>query len=91
MNNQPPSRAAIKALFIAMLIASVLIAAVATFLPPYVDLDSETTMILRIAFYAAAALNLGQAFWLKAKLTRQLPPLERNTGERKTGGTIQRQ
>jgi hypothetical protein len=86
VKNQQPTRASIKTLFIAMLLGSVLIALIATFLPHYVDLDPETTMIMRIAFYAAAALNLGQAFWLKAKLTKQLPP-----EERKTGGTIQRQ
>lgn len=91
MSNQQPTRASITALFVAMLVGSVLIALIATFLPPYVDLDPETTMFMRIALYGVAALNVGQAFWLKAKLTKQLPPEERNTGERKSGGTIQRQ
>ena len=86
MNNQKPTRASITALFVAMLLGSVLVALIATFLPPYVGLDPETTMIMRIALYAAAALNVGQAFWLKAKLTKQLPP-----EDRKTGGTVQRQ
>ena len=85
MNNQQPTRGSIKALFVVMLIGSVLVALIATFLPPYVGLDPETTTIMRIALYAVAALNVGQAFWLKAKLTRQLPPEERGTG------TIQRQ
>lgn len=91
MNNQQPTRASIKALFIGMLAGSVLIALFATFVPPYVGLDPETTIIMHIALYAVALFNVGQAFWLKAKLTRQLPPEQRNTGERKTGGTIQRQ
>jgi O-antigen/teichoic acid export membrane protein len=86
MNNQQPTRASIKALFFVLLIGSVLIALIATFAPPYIGLDDETTMIMRIALYAVAALNVGQAFWLKAKLTKQLPP-----EERKPGGTIQRQ
>jgi drug/metabolite transporter (DMT)-like permease len=86
MNNQQPTRSSIKVLFIAMLVGSVLIALIATVLPPYVDLDPETTMMMRIILYAAAALSVGQAFWLRAKLTKQLPP-----EERKTGGTIQRQ
>jgi hypothetical protein len=86
MNNQQPTRASIKVLFIAMLVGSVLIALIATFLPPYVDLDPETALIMRIVLYGAAALNIGQAFWLRAKLTRQLPP-----EDRKSGGTIQRQ
>jgi hypothetical protein len=69
-----------------MLIGSVLIALIATFLPLYVDLDPETAMIMRIVFCAGAVVNLGQAFWIKAKLTRQLPPEE----QRKTGSTVQR-
>jgi hypothetical protein len=56
VKNQQPTRATIKTLFIAMLLGSVLIALIATFLPHYVDLDDETAMIMRIAFYAAAAL-----------------------------------
>ena len=91
MSNQQPTRASITALFVAMLVGSILIALIGTFLPLYVDLDPETTMFMRIALYGVAALNVGQAFWLKAKLTKQLPPEERNTGERKSGGTIQRQ
>lgn len=95
MTNQQPTRASIKIVFMTMLIGSALIALIATFLPAYVDFDDETTMLMRIAFYAAAALGVGQAFWLKAKLTRQLPPPERtgerNTGERESGGTVQRQ
>jgi FtsH-binding integral membrane protein len=106
MNNQPPTRAAIRAIFIAMLIAAVLIALIATFLPSYVDLDDKTAMMMRIVFYVAAVLSVGQAFWVKAKLTKHLPPEERKTGERKTGerktgepktgerksgGTVQRQ
>jgi hypothetical protein len=86
MNNQQPTRASITALFLALLTGSVLIALIATFLPPYVGLDDETTMIMRIALYAVAVLNVGQAFWLKAKLTKQLPP-----EERRTGGIVQRQ
>jgi len=42
--------------------------------------------MMRIVLYAGAALGVGQAFWLKAKLTKHLPP-----EERRTGGTIQRQ
>ena len=91
MTNQQPTRTAVTALFIAMLLGSVLMVLIAAFLPPYVGFDPETAMIMRIVFCAAAVVNLGQAFWTKAKLTRQLPPEERNTGERKTGGTIQRQ
>jgi hypothetical protein len=91
MSNQPPTRASIRALFIAMLIGAVLIALLATFLPPYVGLDDETTMMMRLVLYAAAALSVGQAFWLRAKLTKHLPPEDRNSGERKGGGTIQRQ
>jgi hypothetical protein len=91
MPTQQPTRASIKAIFIVMLIGSALIALIATFLPSIVGFDDETTTLMRIVLYAAAVLSVGQASWLKAKLTRQLPPEERNAVERKTGGTIQRQ
>jgi hypothetical protein len=90
-NNQQPTRASIKLIFIVMLIGSAFIALIATFLPPYVDFDEDTTLLMRIVFYAAAVVSVGQAFWLKAKLTKQLPPEERDARERNSGGTVQRQ
>ncbi|HJT12266.1 MAG TPA: hypothetical protein VJ790_06590 [Dongiaceae bacterium] len=86
MPSQQPTRASIKTVFMIMLIGAALIALIATFLPSIVGFDDETTTIMRVVLYAAAAVSVGQAFWLKAKLTRQLPP-----EERRSGGTIQRQ
>lgn len=86
MPSQQPTRASIKTVFMIMLIGAALIALIATFLPSIVGFDDETTTIMRVVLYAAAAASVGQAFWLKAKLTRQLPP-----EERRSGGTIQRQ
>ncbi len=86
MPSQQPTRASIKIVFIIMLISAALIALIATFLPSIVGFEDQTTTIMRVVHYAAAAVSLGQAFWLKAKLTKQLPP-----DERKSGGTIQRQ
>jgi uncharacterized membrane protein YedE/YeeE len=91
MSNQQPTRASIKVLFIAMLMGSVLFALIAAFVPPYVGLDDQTALIMRIVICAAAVLNVIQAFWLRAKLTRQLPPEERSAGPRKATGTVQRQ
>lgn len=91
MSNPQTDRASIKRLFIVMLIGAALIAVIATFLPSYVELDDDTAMMMRIMFYAAAALGVGQAFWLKAKLTKQLPPEERSAERPKSGGTVQRQ
>jgi hypothetical protein len=85
MPNQPTTRASIKTVFMIMLIGAALIAAIAAFLPSIVGFDDETTTIMRVALCAAAAVSVGQAFWLKAKLTKQLPP-----EERKSGGAIQR-
>ncbi len=86
MPSQQPTRASIKTVFMIMLIGAALIALIATFLPSIVGFDDETTTIMRVVLYAAAAVSAGQAFWLKAKLTKQLPP-----EERRSGGTIQRQ
>lgn len=85
-SQQPATRNSIRALFIAMLAGSALIALIATFLPSYVGWHDETATIMRIVLYAAAVVNVVQAFWLKARLTRQLPP-----EERRTGGPVQRQ
>ena len=95
-NNQPPTRTSITAIFIAMLAGSVLIALIAMFLPSIVGFDDEMTTIMRVVLGAAAVVNAVQAFWLRAKLTRQLPPEQRNAEERsaaarKSGGTVQRQ
>jgi hypothetical protein len=90
MTNQKPTRASIRAVFIIMLIGALIIALVATFLPALVGFDDETTTIMRLVLLAAAALSVGQAFWLKARLTRQLPPEDGKTAERKSG-TVQRQ
>jgi hypothetical protein len=91
MPDQQPTRATIKMVFVILLLGSAIIALIGTFLPSMVDLDDETTRLMRIVFYGAAALSVGNAFWVKAKLTKQLPPEERNAGERKPGGTVQRQ
>jgi drug/metabolite transporter (DMT)-like permease len=79
MSEQKLTRQSITALFVAMLIGCVLIALMATFLPPYVDLDPDTTMLMRIVFYGAAALGVGQALWVKAKLIKHLSAEERST------------
>ena len=91
MANLPPTRASIKMVFAIMLIGAALIALIATFLPSIVGFDDETTTIMRVVLYAAVAVSVGQAFWLKAKLTKSLPPEERKVAERKSVGTIQRQ
>ncbi len=91
MTSQKPTRTSIRAVFIIMLVGALLIALVAAFLPALVGFDDETTTIMRLVLFAAAALSVGQAFWLKARLTKQLPPEARNTAERKSGGTVQRQ
>ncbi|HKP22556.1 MAG TPA: hypothetical protein VJV39_01740 [Dongiaceae bacterium] len=90
MGNQAPTRATIKMVFVILLLGSAVMALIGTFLPAMVDLDDETAGLMRIVFYGAAALSVGNAFWVKAKLTKQLPPEERSA-ERKSSGTVQRQ
>lgn len=84
----PPTRGAIKAIFIAMLAGAAIIAVMAMILPGYVGLDDDTALIMRVVFLAAAAISAGQAFWLKARLTKHLPPEERP--EQRRTSTIQR-
>ena len=86
MAYQPTTRASITLIFIVMLIGAALIALIAAFLPSIVGFDDEATTIMRVVLGAAAMVSVGQAFWLKAKLTKQLSP-----EERKAGGSVQRQ
>lgn len=70
----------------AIVSGAVIIAVIGTFLPDLIGMEGTPAVLLRLVFYAVAAIDVAVAFWLKAKLTKQ-----RNPEERKTGGTVQRQ
>jgi fucose permease len=60
---------------------AVIIALVGTFVPAWIGLEGTPALVMQLAFYAVAALDVGVAFWLRARLRKA----------RQTGGAVQRQ
>jgi protein-S-isoprenylcysteine O-methyltransferase Ste14 len=65
----------------AILSGAVIIAVVGTFLPELIGMKGTPAIILRLVFYAVAAIDVAIAFWLRARL---------NKARRIGGGTVQR-
>lgn len=81
----PAPRAASTILTASILSGAVIIAAVGTFLPGLLGLSGAAAIIVPLVFYAVAAIDVGLAFWLRARLKKAL--LSSSQG----GGTVQRQ
>ena len=69
----------------AILSGAVIIAAIGTFLPGLIGLSGTPAIILPLVFYAIAAIDVGIAFWLRARLKKASQPSSQG------GGTVQRQ
>jgi hypothetical protein len=61
---------------------AVIIAAVGTFLPGLIGLSGTPAIIIPLVFYAVAAIDVGVAFWLRAKI---------RAARRQSGSPVQRQ
>jgi membrane protein implicated in regulation of membrane protease activity len=78
----PPPNATGTIVTAAILGGAVMIALIGTFAPGWIGLAGTPAIVLQLAFYAIAALDVAIAFWLRAKLRKA-----RNAG----GGAVQRQ
>jgi len=67
----------------AVLVGAVFIAVVGTFLPGLIGLDGAPALIMRLAFYAIAVIDVALAFWLRARI--------RKARGMNSGGPVQRQ
>lgn len=67
----------------AILMGAVIIAVVGTFLPGFVGLTGLPAIVVQLVFYAAAAIDVAIALWLRARIRRA-----RSSGN---GGTVRRQ
>ena len=76
-----PNPAAASVLTAAIISGAVIIAAIGTFLPDLIGLEGTPAIVLRLVFYAVAAVDVAVAFWLRARLAKT-----RQGG----GGTVQR-
>jgi len=72
-------------LMAAILAGAVMIAVIGTVLPGLIGLSGAPAMIMPLAFYAIAAIDVVIVLWLRARLkkARQSSP--------QSGGTVQRQ
>ncbi|HEV8392469.1 MAG TPA: hypothetical protein VGQ35_21620 [Dongiaceae bacterium] len=82
---RPAPNAAGTILSAAILSGAVIIAAIGTFLPGLIGLTGAPAIIIPLVFYAVAAIDVGIAFWLRARLRKA-----RQSGSQ-SGGTVQRQ
>ena len=76
-----PNPATASVLTAAIISGAVIIAAIGTFLPDLIGLEGTPAIVLRLVFYAVAAVDVAVAFWLRARLAKT-----RQVG----GGTVQR-
>jgi hypothetical protein len=53
-----------------VLVGAVMIAAIGTLLPGWLGLTGAPALIIALAFYAVAAIDVAVAFWLRARFTR---------------------
>ena len=54
----------------AILSGAVIIAVVGTFLPDLIGMEGTPALVLRLVFYAVAAIDVAIAFWLRGRINR---------------------
>lgn len=68
----------------AMFASAIIFAIMGTVLPSWLEFPEPAGLILRVAFYAVAAVDIAIAFWLRARLKKAQRAA-------RSGGTVQRQ
>ena len=64
----------------AIISGAVIIAVLGTFLPDLIGIEGTPALVLRLVFYAVAAIDVAIAFWLRARISKA----------QKSGGAVQR-
>ena len=54
----------------AILTGALVIAVVGTFLPDLIGMDGTPGLVLRLVFYAVAAIDVAVAFWLRGRINK---------------------
>jgi FtsH-binding integral membrane protein len=81
--SQKPARSAPNAVMAIILVGAALVAILGTILPALIDLAGTPALILRLAFYGVAMVDVAVAFWLRDRI--------RKAQASRTGGAVQRQ
>ena len=54
----------------AVVSGAVIIAALGTFLPDLIGIEGTPALVLRLVFYAVAAIDVAIAFWLRGRINK---------------------
>lgn len=65
-----PNPAAASILMAAIISGAVIIAAIGTFLPDLIGMEGTPALVLRLVFYAVAAIDVAVAFWLRGRINK---------------------
>jgi hypothetical protein len=57
---------------------AVIIAALGTFLPDLIGMEGTPALVLRLVFYAVAAIDVAVAFWLRGRIAKARQASGRN-------------
>ena len=82
-----PSKDTGQAVMAAILVGAVIVAVVGTFLPGLIGLAGTPALVMRLAFYAIAIIDVALAFWLRARIRKMRGP----NGNLNNRGPVQRQ
>lgn len=89
-NAQAPNSATV--VMAAVISGAVIIAVLGTFLPDLIGMEGTPALILRLVFYAVAAIDVAIAFWLRARIAKARQASGRGGGmARHTSGPVERQ
>ena len=57
-------------LMAAIISGAVIVAVIGTFLPDLIGIEGTPAIILRLVFYAVAAIDVAVAFWLRGRINK---------------------
>ena len=69
-NAKAPSTTSATVLTAAIISGAVIIAAIGTFLPDLIGFEGTPALVLRLVFYAVAAIDVVIAFWLRGRIAK---------------------
>jgi hypothetical protein len=72
----------------AVISGAVIIAVLGTFLPDLIGMEGTPALVLRLVFYAVAAIDVAIAFWLRRRIAKAR---QMDVGARRQSGPVERQ
>ena len=69
-DHRPTAPSSASILTAAILSGALVIAVVGTFLPDLIGMDGTPGLVLRLVFYAVAAVDVAVAFWLRGRINK---------------------